>query len=138
MINKKQLDQLQYDIVGAAIEVHRQLGPGLLESVYQKCLAHELTLRGFVVQKEFWVNLEYKGIDLSTELKCDLLINDILVVELKSVEGILPVHEAQLLTYMRILEKPKGLLINFNCTNIAKEGVKSFVNEIYRTLPEIS
>lgn len=135
-MNKKTLDQLQYDIVGAAIEVHRQLGPGLLESVYQKCLVHELTLKGFVVQSEFWVKLEYKGIDLDTELKCDLLINGIFVIELKSIEGILPVHEAQLLTYMRILEKPKGLLINFNCANLVKEGVKSFVNEIYRTIPE--
>ena len=135
MISKKQLDHLQYNVTGAAIEVHKQLGPGLLESVYQKCLVHELRLRGFIVQNEFWVNLEYKGMDLNTELKCDLLVEGIMVIELKAVENILPVHESQLLTYMRILEKPKGLLINFCCANLVKEGVKSFVNELYRSLP---
>lgn len=135
MISKKELEKLQYEATGAAIEAHKQLGPGLLESVYQRCMVHELELRGLTVQREFWVNLEYKGIDLNTELKCDIMVNGILLLELKSVEVLLPVHGAQLLTYMRILEKPKGLLINFNCTHLIKEGVKSFVNEIYRTLP---
>ncbi|HYG50894.1 MAG TPA: GxxExxY protein [Flavobacteriales bacterium] len=114
-MNKKDLDQLHHERVGAVIEVHKNLGFGLLESVYQKCLVHELR-RGHAVQSECVVKLKYKGLDLDTELKCDLLVDEKIDVELKSGEAMWPVHEAQLLTCMRILEKPRGLLINFNCT----------------------
>ena len=112
------------------------MGPGLLESVYHKCLKQELTLRKLAYASEFIVNVGYKGIDLDTELRCDLLIENVIVVELKSVDSIIPVHEAQLLTYMKLLEKPKGILINFNCSNLFKEGQRTFVNELFRTLPE--
>jgi GxxExxY protein len=135
-MTKKYLDELTFQIVGAAIEVHKALGPGLLESVYHKCLKQELSLRKLVYASEFIVNVGYKGIDLDTELRCDLLIENLIVVELKSVDSILPVHEAQLLTYMKLLEKPKGILINFNCSNLFKEGQKTFVNELFRNLPE--
>ena len=135
-MTKKYLDELTFQIIGAAIEVHKALGPGLLESVYHKCLKQELTLRKLSYASEFIVNVGYKGIDLDTELRCDLLIENVIVVELKSVDSIIPVHEAQLLTYMKLLEKPKGILINFNCSSLFKEGQKTFVNELFRNLPK--
>lgn len=79
--------------------------------------------------------MEYKGAPLDAELRLDVLVEDLILVELKAIDGLLPVHEAQVLTYMRLMNKPKGILINFNCTNIFKEGQKTFVNELYRGLP---
>ncbi len=135
-ITKTYLKDLVYQVNGAAIEVHKALGPGLLESVYHKVLIKELSLRGLKYQSELIVPVEYKGLRLDTELRCDLFIENILVVELKTVEYILPVHEAQILTYMKLLDAPKGLLINFNVSNIYKEGQKTFVTENFRILPE--
>ena len=135
-MTKKELDELTYKIIGAAIEVHKALGPGLLESVYHKCLKQELTLRDLSFVSEFLVPVHYKGIDVDTELRCDFLVENKVVVELKAVEAIAPVFEAQVLTYMKLLEKPKGILINFYCTNLFKEGQKTFVNEYFRNLPE--
>jgi len=134
MMTKKYLDELTYKIIGAAIEVHKQLGPGLLESVYHKCLKRELMLREILYASELIVKVNYKGIELDTELRCDLLVEDAIVVELKAVDAIAPVHEAQLLTYMKLLEKPKGILINFNCYNLFDNGQKTFVNELFRNL----
>ena len=134
-MTKKYLDELTYQIIGAAIEVHKALGPGLLESVYQKCLKRELQLRNLVSHSEFLVSVHYKGVDVNADLRCDFLIENTIVVELKSVEGIAPIHEAQLLTYMKLLEKPKGILINFNCVHLFKQGQKTFVNEYFRILP---
>jgi GxxExxY protein len=135
-ITKKYLNELTYEILGCAIEVHKHLGPGLLESVYEKCFLKELTIRGIASQKQIWVPLEYKGLLLDTELRLDVLVEDILCVELKAQEGILPIHHAVLLTYMQMLEKPKGILINFHCVNIFKEGQKTFVNNLFSLLPE--
>ncbi len=135
-ITKSYLTDLVYQINGAAIEVHKALGPGLLESVYHKCLKTELTLRKINFKSEMLVPVEYKGLEIDTELRCDLFIENILAVELKAVESVLPVHEAQILTYMKLLNSPKGLLINFNVTNIFNEGQKTYVNELYRNLPE--
>jgi GxxExxY protein len=101
-------------IIGAAIEVHRQLGPGLLESAYEQCLCHELHLRGLVFKCQVNLPISYKGLNLDCGYKIDLIVADEVIVELKSVERILPVHEAQLLTYMKLAAKPVGLLINFN------------------------
>ncbi|GAB6283287.1 MAG: GxxExxY protein [Ignavibacterium sp.] len=134
-ITKKYLDELTYKVIGCAIEVHKQVGPGLLESVYEKCFIRELTLRGLHYKNQLWVPLEYKGLKLDTELRLDVLVEDVLCIELKSIEGLLPIHEAVLLTYMRMLKKPKGILINFNCLNIFKEGQKTLVNELYAVLP---
>src|ERR1041385_2457101 len=134
-MTKKELDELTYKIIGAAIEVHKALGPGLLESVYHKCLKQELTLRDLSFVSELLVPVHYKGIDVDTELRCDFLVENKVVVELKAVEAIAPVFEAQVLTYMKLLEKPKGILINFYCTNLFKEGQKTFVNEYFRNLP---
>jgi len=114
LTTKKQLDELTYEIVGSAIEVHKELGPGLLESIYHKCLKKELLLRGINFKSEFSVPLLYKNEPLETELRCDLLIENQIVLELKAVETMLPIFEAQLLTYMKLLEVPKGILINFN------------------------
>jgi len=133
---KKELDELTYKIIGAAIEVHKALGPGLLESVYQKCLKQEFLTRGLSYASEFLVPVNYKGVDINVDLRCDFVVMNLIVVELKAVDSIAPVHEAQLLTYMKLLEKPKGILINFNCVNLFKEGQRTFVNEYFRALPE--
>ena len=135
-ISKTYLTDLLYQVNGAAIEVHKALGPGLLESVYHKCLKKELTIKGISFQSELLVPVSYKGLEIDTELRCDLFVENILVVELKAIESILPIHEAQILTYMKLLTVPKGLMINFNTVNIFREGQKTYVNELYRSLPE--
>ena len=135
-ITKSYLKDLIYRVNGAAIEVHRALGSGLLESVYHKCLKHELYERGIEYKSELIVPVSYKGLELDAELRCDLFIENILPVELKAVETIIPIHEAQLMTYMKLLKAPEGLLLNFNVTNIFKEGQQTYVNEMYRNLPE--
>ncbi len=135
-ITKTYLKDLIYKVNGAAIEVHKVLGPGLLESVYHKCLMKELEMRNITFDSEVGISIQYKGILLDTELRCDLLIDHVLPVELKAVEEIHPVHEAQLLTYMKLFKAPEGLLINFNVTNIFKEGQRTFVNEHFNSLPE--
>jgi len=135
-MTQKYLDDLTYKILGCAIEIHKVLGPGLLESVYERCFIHELNLNGINFQTQKKVPINYKGIYLNADLRYDLLIEDQIIVELKSVEGILTIHEAVLLTYLRMLRKPKGVIINFNCTNLFKIGQKTFVNEYYSILPK--
>jgi len=133
-ITKTYLKDLIYKVNGAAIEVHKALGPGLLESVYHKCLKHELAIRKIHFQSELFIPINYKGLELDAELRCDFLIEGILPVELKATDGIHPIHEAQLMTYMKLLEVPEGLLINFNVTNLYAEGQRTYVNELYRNL----
>lgn len=132
-MTKKEVTDLSYKIVGLAIKVHKELGPGLLESVYEKCLKYELEKNGYEVKQKFAVELKYDELVFDSNLRVDLLVNDCVVVELKSVEQLLPVHEAQLLTYMKILKRPQGLLINFNTTNITKELVP-LVNDFFAEL----
>lgn len=134
MITKKYLDNLEYEIVGACIEVHKALGPGLLESIYHKCLCKEFESEGISFSFEHLVPVYYKGVEMETQLRVDFLIENVFVLELKAVDTMLPIHEAQVLTYMKLLKSPKGLLINFNCTNIYHNGRKPFVNEFYRDL----
>jgi|SRR5260221_12684548 len=134
-ITRQYIDELTYKIIGCAIEVHKQLGPGLIESVYEKCFVRELSLRSLNFKTQLWVPVQYKGIHLNAELRADVLVEDLILVELKAMDGILPVHQAQVLTYMKLMQKPKGVLINFNCTNIFKEGQKTFVNDLYIALP---
>ena len=131
-ITKTYLKDLIYRVTGAAIEVHKSLGPGLLESVYHKCLKHELSLREIKFKSELIVPVNYKGLQLDTELRCDLFVEDILPVELKATEEISPINEAQILTYMKLFKVPEGLLINFNVTNLFIEGQRTYVNELYR------
>ena len=118
---------LSGDVIGAAIEVHRVLGPGLLESAYELALERELTLRGHTIERQKPVALEYKGIALGDGFRIDLLIDSRLLIEIKAVETLLPIHEAQLLTYLRLSGKRVGLLINFNERTL-KEGIKRVMN----------
>jgi len=120
-------EQATVGIIGAAIEVHRTLGPGLLESVYEECLVVELGLRGIPCVRQRPVPLQYKGLTIGTDLKIDLVVDDRVVVELKAVEKLLPIHEAQILTYLRLTSKEIGLLINFNVP-LLKEGIRRFLN----------
>ena len=112
------------------------LVPGLLESVYEKCFLRELGLKDITYQNQIWTPLEYKGMLLDTELRLDILVEDILCVELKAQQGLLPIHDAVLLSYMQMLQKPKGILINFHYINIFKEGQKTLVNNLFSLLPE--
>ena len=135
MLTKKYLDNLTYEIIGGAIEVHKAMGRGLLESVYHECLKEELLHRKINFLTEMQVPIVYKGKTLDINFKCDLFVERSIVVELKSVQEIVPVYEAQLMTYMKLLKCPKGILINFNCLNIFKEGQKTLVNEYFSVLP---
>jgi len=135
-MTKKYLNDLTYKVIGCAIEVHKHLGPGLLESIYKKRFLRELTLRGTENKSQIWVPLQYKGIQLDTELRLDVLVEDVLCVEIKAQEGLLPIHDAVLLSYMQMLQKPKGILINFHCVNIFKEGQKTLVNNLFALLPQ--
>lgn len=134
-MTKAEVTQLSYDIVGCAIKVHKELGPGLLESVYELCLAYELKEKGYLVNQQVTTKIKYGKIEIETPLKIDLLVNDTIVVEIKTVEKILPVHQAQLMTYMKILKKAQGLLINFYTDNITKSMIP-LVNEYFSKLPE--
>ncbi len=107
-------DELSRVAIGAAIEVHRFLGSGLLESIYEKCLAREFELRGISVITQEHVQIEYKGLRFKEELKFDLLVDGVLLVEVKAVQELIPVHKAQLLSYMKLLNVPVGLLMNFH------------------------
>lgn len=135
LVTKKQVTQLSYDITGFAIKVHKNLGPGLLESIYETCLKFELERNGYSVKQQVFADVVYDGLLMETTLKLDLLVNDLVVVELKTVEELKPVHQAQLLTYMKLLQKPQGLLINFFTDNIIK-SMKPFVNEYFTSLPD--
>jgi GxxExxY protein len=119
-------DPLTREVRGAAIEVHRQLGPGLLESVYQLCLEHELQLRGVQHLPQEPLPIVYKGLKLEVDLRMDIFFPGRLVVELKAVERLLPIHEAQLLTYLRLTKVGVGLLVNF-CVPVLKDGIKRLV-----------
>ena len=116
-------EQLTGQIIGAAIEVHKQLGPGLLESTYQACLCHELELRGISFECQKPLALEYKGIKLECGYRIDLLVAGLVIVEIKSVEALAPIHEAQLLTYLKLTGVKVGFLINFNVV-VLKDGIR--------------
>lgn len=136
MVTQKYLDELTYEIIGSAIEVHKIMGRGLLESVYHKCLKEELKYRRINFLTEMKVPVIYKEKSLDVDFRCDLFVEQCIVVELKSVQELIPVYDAQLLTYMKLLKCPKGVLINFNCSNIFKEGQKTLVNEYFSILPK--
>lgn len=135
-MTKQYLDKLTYQVIGAAIEVHKVLGAGLLESAYHRCLKHELSLRNINFKSEIIVPINFKELTFETELRADFFVENCLVVELKSVAELTSIFNAQLLTYMRLLNAPKGVLINFNCVNLFKQGQKTLVNGLFRDLPE--
>ena len=123
VLTQKYINDLAYKVVGCAIEVHKYLGPGLLESVYEKCMIIELEKEGLDVKSQYPISINYKGEVLDSVLRVDILVNDLIIVELKAVEAMTPLFTAQLLTYLKLAEKPKGLLINFNCENVTKQLV---------------
>jgi len=117
---------LTHTIIGAAIEIHRSLGPGLLEAVYEECLAREFTLRGIPFERQKPVPLVYKDLKLECGYRLDFLVRHRVVVEIKSIETLAPIHDSVMLTYLRLAEAPLGLLINFNVP-ILRDGIKRFV-----------
>lgn len=122
-MNNSHLNEITSNVIGAAIEVHRQLGPGLLESAYKECLCKELNLRGISFEKEKPIKLVYKGLALECGYRIDILVAELVVIETKSVEAIAPIHEAQLITYLRLGGWKVGLLINFNEV-VLKNGIR--------------
>jgi GxxExxY protein len=121
-----EFEDITREIIGSSIEVHKQLGPGLLESAYEECLAFELVQKGYKIERQKPVPIVYKDIKLEYGYRIDILVENKVILELKSVDAIAPVHEAQILTYMKFAEIKIGLLINFNVT-VLKEGIKRFV-----------
>jgi GxxExxY protein len=122
-------NEIATKVIGAAIEVHRILGPGLLESAYHDCLIHEFKLRGVSFESEVPLAIEYKGLKIGQAYRADLLVENRLLVELKTVDTVLPVHKAQLLTYLRLMNRKLGLLINFDVP-VMKDGVFRVVNNL--------
>ncbi len=119
-------DQLSNRVIACALEVHRQLGPGLLESTYEQCLAHELKTVGLEFKLQHPLPVTYKGVRLDCGYRADIVVGDLLIVELKSVDAIRKIHEAQLLTYMKLANLGIGLLLNFNVV-LLQHGIKRFV-----------
>jgi len=134
-ITRRHINRIAYETVGCAIEVHKHLGPGLLESIYEQCMIVELRERGLTVASQVPIPIFYKGKVLKSTLVLDLLVDDLIIVELKAVEVMLPVFKAQLLSYLRLTGKPKGLLINYHCDNIVKNLVP-LVTEEFAKLEE--
>ena len=127
MATGRQENEISGKIIGAAIEVHKMLGPGLLESAYEECLCRELHLRGIEFERQVPLPLNYKGIDIDCSYRLDSLVEDKVIVELKSIEGLEPIHEAQMLTYLKLRNAWLGLIINFNVMML-KDGVRRLVN----------
>lgn len=118
--------ELSASIVTAAIEVHKTLGPGLLESVYETCLCYELEQQGLNVKKQVHLPIKYQSLDIDSGLRLDLLIENSIIIELKAVEKLLPIHQAQLITYLKLADKRLGFLFNFN-VKLMREGIKRIV-----------
>ena len=135
MLTQKTVNDIAYKVVGCAMEVHKNLGAGLLESVYQSCMIEECKLQGLEVKTEVSVPIYYKGILIRERLRLDLLIENTIVMELKAVEKLIPLHQAQLLTYLELSKKPKGLLINFN-TELIKNQLVPLVTNVFANLPK--
>lgn len=135
-MTQKYLDCLTYQIIGAAMQVHREIGPGLLESIYEKCMEQLLKEKGLHFTSQQKVPLNFHGLYLNCDLRYDLMVENLIIVEIKAVDCLLPIHEAQLLTYLKMLGKPKGILLNFNSVNLFKEGQKTLVTKLYANLPK--
>lgn len=128
MKEKASINEVTYQVRGAIFDVYNELGLGLLESIYQEAMIVELRRRGLKVEKEVLVNVEYKGVKLPSYFRLDLVVEDVVVLELKSVENLTEVHFKQLVNYLKLTKKPVGYLVNFNTTNLSK-NVKRIVNE---------
>jgi GxxExxY protein len=131
LIGKQQsLNSIKRRVITCALKVHTAIGPGVLESVYQTCLLHELQKAGLSVHAQVALPVEYDGLRLDSGYRLDLLVENTVIVELKCVETLLPIHKAQLLTYLRLANKPLGLLLNFNVVHL-REGIKRVLNNRY-------
>jgi len=126
------INELSSKIIGASIEVHKSLGPGLLESIYEECLCHEMRLRKLSFQNQVPLPITYKGLNLNSSYRLDLVVEDAVVVELKACEQIEPIHRAQLLTYLKLSETKLGLLLNFNVP-VMRDGIVRIVNNLKET-----
>ena len=135
MITQKEINDLSYMIIGCAIEVHKHLGPGLLESVYEACFIEEMEKAGLTVKSQLYIPIQYKGKDVGKPLKLDILVNDLIIVENKAVEEMISLYSAQLLSYLRLTGKPKGIIINFNC-EVIKDDLVSLVTKEFAKLPK--
>lgn len=133
-ITQKFINELTYKITGACIEVHKILGPGLFENVYHQCLKKEFNLLGLKIQSELEIPLNYKGEIVNCKVKCDFLVENLIVVELKAVAGIHDIHRAQTMNYMNLLKVPKAILVNFNVNNLYHEGHETFVSQYFKNL----
>lgn len=123
----ERFEAITHEIIGGAMEVHKAFGPGLLEAAYEACLVHELVNRGFSVERQLRVPVEYKGLKIDCAFRLDLLVEKCVVVEVKAVETLQPIHLAQILTYLRLMGRRVGLLINFNA-RVLKDGIKRVLN----------
>lgn len=128
MLENQRLDQISHGIIGAAIEVHRHLGPGLLESAYEACLVFEIEKLGMKVEEQKPLPVVYKEVKLDCGYRLDLVVEDEIIVEIKAIEKLLPIHDAQLLSYLRLTRKKVGLLMNFHVP-VLKDGLKRIVND---------
>ncbi|SDL09001.1 GxxExxY protein [Catalinimonas alkaloidigena] len=133
-LTQQSVNQLAFDVVGCAIEVHKHLGPGLLESVYELCMLEELSRRHLSYNSQVQVPVQYKGRELGGALRLDIVVEETVIVELKAVETIIPLYKAQLLSYLKLTGMPKGLLINFHAENITKSLVP-LVTDAFSSLP---
>ena len=126
-MTKEEYDKLSKQILDASLTVHREMGPGLLESVYESCLLQELSLRNIKVKSQVFLPLFYKGVELKKDFRIDILVENKIIIELKAVDTIMPVHEAQIISYLKLADKKLGFLINFNVPLI-KDGFRRFIN----------
>jgi GxxExxY protein len=134
MITQKNVNEISYKVIGCAMEVHKQLGVGLLESIYEAAMLEELTAQNLKVATQMQVPVHYKGKLLEPKLRLDMLVEDLIILELKAIDLLIPIHQAQLLSYLKMAQKPKGLLINFN-TMLLKNQIISLVTDTYAKLP---
>lgn len=133
----KEIDEITGDVIDVSIRLHRELGPGLLESVYEALLAGRLQALGYLVDRQRLISAEFEGVCFEATFRADILVDDRLLVEIKSVERLMPVHSKQLLTYLRLIKQPVGLLINFGGETL-KEGVRRVVNDYHSSAPPTS
>ncbi|NTW31539.1 MAG: GxxExxY protein [Bacteroidetes bacterium] len=126
-MTREELNKISSIILDACITVHKEMGPGLLESIYVLCLVYELQKRGLLVKTEVSIPLQYRGVNLSKDFRIDILVEDEIILEIKAVENFLPVHHAQIISYLKLADKCLGFLINFNVP-VIKDGFKRFVN----------
>jgi len=135
IITQKYIDHIVHNIIGCAIEIHKDLGPGLLEGAYEKCMIFLLEKKGYKVESQLEVPIIFQELFVDRGFRLDLLVENLVIVELKAAKELTDVNRQQILTHLKLMKKPKGILINFNCLNIFYEGQQTFVTKEYAKLP---